>query len=67
MFLFTLFFSLPIYSEKVLIFTYSYNRPDFIEIQEKTFKKFLKDDYEFVVFNDARYPDMQAKIRNTCA
>ena len=36
----------PIMSEeKILIFTYRYNRPDFIEIQHKTFKKFLKDDY----------------------
>ena len=37
---------------KVLIYTYAYNRPDFIEIQHKTFQKFLKDDYEFVVFDD---------------
>lgn len=51
---------------KVLIFTYSYNRPDFIEIQEKTFRKFLRDDYEFVVFNDAVDPLLKAKIEQTC-
>ena len=38
---------------KVLIFTYSYNKPEFIELQYKTFKKFLLDDHELIVFNDA--------------
>jgi hypothetical protein len=51
---------------KILIFTYSYNRPDFIELQEKSFKKFLADDYEFVVFNDARDPNMSRQIFRTC-
>lgn len=54
------------FAEKILIFTYSYNRPDFIEIQYKTFKQFLKDDYEFVVFNDAPKKEMQEKIRGMC-
>lgn len=40
-------------SAKVLIITHSFNRPDFIEIHHKTFKKFLQDDYEYIVFNDA--------------
>lgn len=51
---------------KVLIFTYAFNRPDFIEIQHKTFKKFLLDDYEFVVFIDAFDKDMRQKIITTC-
>lgn len=51
---------------KILIFTYSYNRPDFIEIQYRTFKKFLKDDYEFIVFNDASSDEMAQQIINTC-
>lgn len=38
---------------EVLIITYAYNRPDFIELQCRTFEKLLKDDYRFVVFNDA--------------
>ncbi len=50
----------------VLLFTYAYNRPDFIEIQYKTFKKFLKDDYEFVVFNDARDGAMERQINTMC-
>jgi len=52
---------------KILICTYSYNRPDFIEIQYKTFKKFLKDDYEFIVFNDATDNNLYDEIVKTCA
>jgi hypothetical protein len=54
------------FSADILLFTYAYNRPDFIEIQYKTFKKFLKDDYEFVVFNDARDHNMEQQIINMC-
>lgn len=53
-------------AEKILILTTVYNRPDFIEIQDKTFKKFLKDEYRFVVFNDAKDKAMQARIQETC-
>lgn len=51
---------------KVLVFTYACNRPDFIEIQDRTFRKFLKDDYEFIVFSDARGQDMRNQIKTTC-
>lgn len=54
-------------NDKVLIFTYSYNRADFIEIQHRTFEKFLKDDYEFVVFNDAKDPVCFNEIHQTCS
>src|SRR6185312_17253545 len=50
----------------VLIITHSFNRPDFIEIQDKTFKKFLKDDYIFVVFNDAPQEEVSHQITQTC-
>jgi hypothetical protein len=53
-------------SAKVLIITHSYNRPDFIEMQDKTFKKFLTDDYDFVVFNDARDQNMAKQINDMC-
>jgi len=46
--------------------THSYNRPDFIEIQHKTFQAFLQDDYEFVVFNDAPEQSAKEKIEQTC-
>ena len=51
---------------KVLVITHSYNRPDFIEIQHKTLKKSLKDEYEFVVFNDAKYANTRVAIEKTC-
>jgi len=51
---------------KVLIFTHSHSRPDFIELQDKTFKAFLKDDYDFVIFNDAPNNNMRIAIEQTC-
>ncbi len=51
---------------KILIFTYSYNRPEFIEMQHKTFQKFLLDDYEFVVFCDAHTDEMAQEIESVC-
>lgn len=53
-------------AEKVLIFTTAFNRPDFIEIHKKTFDKFMKDEFEYVVFSDANKPDMANKIATTC-
>lgn len=51
---------------KVLIITHSFNRADFIEIQHKTLQHFLKDEYEFVVFNDAVEATIEEKINTTC-
>ncbi|MGE0009502.1 MAG: hypothetical protein AB7F19_03090 [Candidatus Babeliales bacterium] len=51
---------------KVLIFTFVYNRPDFIELQQKLFKKFLKDDYEFVIFDDSKTTEITKKIKLVC-
>lgn len=51
---------------KVLIITHSFNRPDFIEIHAKTFKALLKDEYEYVVFNDASNENIQQQIEQTC-
>jgi len=52
---------------KVLLITHSYNRPDFIELQAKTFQKFLQDDYEFVVFNDAPTQKLAEQVEAACA
>ena len=52
---------------KVLIITHSYNRPDFIEIQYKTFQKFFQDPYEYLVFNDAPEEGAAARIEEMCA
>lgn len=53
-------------NEKVLIITHSYTRPEFIAMQDRCFKAFLQDDYEFVVFNDAPNEEMQKKIEDAC-
>ncbi len=53
-------------NNKVLIITYCYNRPDFIEIQNRTFKHLLEDKYEYVVFNDASNEIMANQISDTC-
>jgi hypothetical protein len=65
LFIFIILFTGTI-SSKVLIFTYAYNRPEFIEWQYHTFKKFVQDDYEFVVFNDATTYILNKKIREKC-
>lgn len=67
--IFLLFFLLNFFltiESKVLIITHSFNRPDFIELHVKTFKKFLQDDYEYVVFNDAPSSHMKKEIKKTC-
>jgi len=55
-----------IFSSEVLIITHVCCRTDFLEIQVKTFKKFLKDDYEFVVFNDASDMNLHQQINLVC-
>jgi hypothetical protein len=39
---------------KIKIYTYSHNRPDFIQLQYESIKRHVKDDYEFIVFNNER-------------
>lgn len=48
------------------LFTFHYNRPEFIEYQYATFKKFLLDDYEWIVINDAPNVDQEKAIREVC-
>lgn len=38
----------------IKIFVFTSNRPDFIDLQAASFRKYLKDDFEFVVFNNAK-------------
>lgn len=51
---------------KTLIFTTAFNRPDFIEWQHKLFNKFMLDDYEYIVFNDASTQKDHVSIHATC-
>ncbi len=64
-FLISLFFSNVAFA-KVRIFTFHYNRPEFVEYQYATFKKFLRDDYEWIVFNDAPNVNLEKAIREVC-
>lgn len=60
--------SIPMFldASKVLIITHVHSRPDFIELQHKTFKAFLKDEYEYVVFNDAPNQEMCVAMERVC-
>jgi hypothetical protein len=70
LFVFLLFLFLAIsqasLEAKLLIMTHAYQRPDFIALQEKTFRAFLKDDYRFVVFNDATDKRLYQAIQKVC-
>ncbi len=53
-------------ADKVLIITHVYNRPDFIALHKKTFDAFLKEEYEYIVFNDSPTEDMSNQIKTMC-
>lgn len=48
------------------IFTSVVNRPDFVELQDKLFKKFLKEDYQFHVVDDSVDENISESFRNVC-
>jgi glycosyltransferase involved in cell wall biosynthesis len=50
----------------IRILTFHCNQPDFIEMQYKTLKKFLKDEFELIVFNDAKTEENEKGIKNIC-
>ena len=39
----------------IRIYTFSTNRPDFIGLQLESFRKNLREDFEYIVFNNARH------------
>jgi hypothetical protein len=51
---------------KVLFITHAFNRPDFLDLQIKTFNALLEDEYELVVFNDAADSHMENQINTKC-
>jgi len=51
---------------KILIIIPAYNHPEFISLQHKTFCKFLKDDFEMIIFDDARAQKMSNQIKTSC-
>lgn len=51
---------------KILVFTIVFNRPEFIELQKKSFEAFLLDEYDYVVYNNASDPRIAEEIEETC-
>ncbi len=53
---------------KVTIVSLYNNRPDFIQLQLESFKKHIKDDYEWIVLNNAHFNnDKTEEIDEACA
>lgn len=65
-FLITLLSLSPSLDAKIRLITFHYNEPRFIEMQAKLLRKFMKDDYELIVFNDAKLPEHEIAIANIC-
>ena len=51
---------------KVRILTFHYNQASFIELQQRCLKRFMLDDYELIVFNDASTLENEQAIQGTC-
>lgn len=51
---------------RVKIYTYAYNRPEFILLQHMTFSQLLRDDFEYIVFNNAKTDEDSALTAETC-
>lgn len=48
------------------IFSITYNRPDFIKVQKDSIDKFLKDEHELIIVNNARQPEVRELITEEC-
>ena len=53
--------------QKILIMTPAYNHPNYIALQHTSLKKFIQEDYEFVVFNDATDKQHEQDIAAMCS
>ena len=42
----------------IVLYAFTSNRPDFIELQYLSFKKYLKEDFRFVVMNNSKFDRM---------
>jgi hypothetical protein len=48
------------------IITVAYNKPEFIEYQYKSFKKFILSEFDYIVYNNADNPVFKKEIYETC-
>lgn len=53
-------------SAKVRLLTFHFNKPELISLQHRAFQKFMQDDYELIVFNDAKTGELEAAIKMEC-
>jgi len=60
-----LFLSIQL-SAKIRLLTFHFNRPELIDLQYRAFKKFMLDEYEWIVFNDADNEEDEELIRKRC-
>jgi len=51
---------------RVLVITTAHNRPNFVELQQRTLQHFMLDNYEYVVFNDARIQADHDALNQKC-
>ncbi len=51
---------------KVSIFAHYFGQPEFIKYQHLFFKKNMLDEYELVIFEDSRDPNVTAQIKHEC-
>src|SRR3989338_2505349 len=51
---------------KVLVMSHHCAQPFLVGLQARTFQKFSKDDYELVIFNDAKTAALEEEIRGEC-
>jgi hypothetical protein len=50
----------------IKIYGIHFNRPDFVHLQSRTLKRFLKDDFEFIVVNNANTQESFEAISTAC-
>ncbi len=48
------------------IFTSVVNRPDFVELQQRLFKKFLKNEYQFHIVDDSIIESTESEFQSVC-
>lgn len=65
LFLFGLIAAFPCFGT-IRILTFHYNQADFIELQYKTLSTFLVEDFELIVFNDAKTKENEEAIQEVC-
>lgn len=48
------------------IFTSVVNRPDFVDLQQKLFEKFLKNEYQFHIVDDSIIESIESEFQSVC-